>query len=221
MRIHKEGPKLLIIFFILLTSVNVAFWSLLEGYMVVKVVILIASIGGFGFYFQFFKDPERQISINENQILSPADGKIVVIEETQEPEYFENKPFRQISIFMSPLNVHVNRNPVSGKLKYFKYHPGKYLVAWHPKSSVLNERTTLVYETKDQQQILIRQIAGAMAKRIKCYINPGDQITQGDRFGFITFGSRVDVFVPLDATIKVNIGDKSVGGKTVLAEFKS
>lgn len=219
MRIHREGPKLLIVFFLLLVSVNVAFFALLSGYHILNFSILALSLGSYTFYFQFFRDPEREITINENQVLAPADGKIVVIEEVEEPEFFNNEPRRQLSIFMSPMNVHVNRNPISGILKYFKYHPGKYLVAWHPKSSILNERTTLVYEHKNGTQILIRQIAGAMAKRIKWYVNEGDQLQQGDRFGFITFGSRVDVFLPLDAKIKVEIDQKSVGGKTVLAEL--
>lgn len=220
MRIHREGPKLLIIFFILILSINIAFFGLLPEYPVVNYIILTASLVSYAFYFQFFRDPERSIELNDNHIIAPADGKIVVIEEVEEPEYFNNEPRRQISIFMSPMNVHVNRNPVSGILKYFKYHPGLYLVAWHPKSSTLNERTTLVYETKNGQEILIRQIAGAMAKRIRWYVKPNDTLKQGDRFGFITFGSRVDVFVPLDVKINVEIDQKSVGGKTVLATFE-
>lgn len=219
MRIHREGPKLLFIFFILILSINVAFFGLLPEYPIVNFTILVATIVAYAFYFQFFRDPERQIEINDQHIIAPADGKIVVIEEVEEPEYFNNAPRRQISIFMSPMNVHVNRNPVSGILKYFKYHPGLYLVAWHPKSSSLNERTTLVYETKEGQEILIRQIAGAMAKRIRWYVSEKDELKQGDRFGFITFGSRVDVFIPLDIKVNVEIGQKSVGGKTVLATF--
>lgn len=159
--------------------------------------------------------------INENPkfVLAPADGKVVVIEETEETEYLNEKRI-QISIFMSPLNVHVNRNPVGGIVKYIKYHAGKYLVAWHPKSSTENERNTIVYELTDGLQILTRQIAGAVARRIKYYIAENDQVAQGAEFGFIKFGSRVDVFVPLDAAIKVEVDQKAKAGRTVLAELK-
>jgi len=167
---------------------------------------------------QFFRSP-RVISLeNENQVIAPADGKIVVIENVLEKEYL-NENRIQISIFMSPLNAHVNRNPVSGIVKYFKYHPGQYLVAWHPKSSEKNERTTMVLELQNGLEILVRQIAGAMARRIKWYIEEGEQVTQGKEFGFIKFGSRVDVFVPLNANVVVKIGDKNRAGKTVLAEL--
>lgn len=155
---------------------------------------------------------------NENHILAPADGKVVVIEETVEEEYFKDKR-KQVSIFMSPVNVHVNRNPASGVIKYFKYHAGKYLVAWHPKSSTSNERTTFVLELQNGIDILVRQIAGALARRIKWYIQEGDSVVQGEEFGFIKFGSRVDIFLPLDAVVSVNIGDKTKAGRTVIAEL--
>ena len=145
----------------------------------------------------------------------PADGKVVVIEETQETEYFNDRRI-QISIFMSPLNVHVNRTPFSGEVKYYKYHPGKYLVAWHPKSSTENERSTVVFDN-GKQEILLRQIAGAAARRIRTYVEAGQRMVQGQEFGFITFGSRVDVFLPLDADIKVSIGDAVRGNTDVLA----
>ena len=151
-------------------------------------------------------------------MLAPADGKVVVIEEAEEKEYFHERRL-QISIFMSPINVHVNRSPVAGVVKYFKYHAGKYLVAWHPKSSSDNERTTVVVEIPDGPEVLFRQIAGAMARRIKWYINEGDRVQQGAEFGFIKFGSRVDVFLPLGAEVKVSVGDKTKGGRTVLAEL--
>lgn len=168
---------------------------------------------------QFFRIPNRLLTTGDTQVIAPADGKIVVIEETTESEYFKARR-RQVSIFMSPLNVHVNRNPVSGVVRYFKYFPGKYLVAWHPKSSTENERTTVVIETATGVEVLLRQIAGAVARRIICYVNEGQPVKQGDEFGFIKFGSRVDVFLPLDAEIKVNIGDVTKGGVTVLAELK-
>ena len=167
---------------------------------------------------QFFRNPAIDIDVNPKHILAPADGKVVVIEEVEETEFLNEKRI-QISIFMSPLNVHVNRNPVSGIVKYIKYHPGKYLVAWHPKSSTNNERTTVAYELSDGVQILTRQIAGAVARRIKWYIKENDMVDQGQEFGFIKFGSRLDVFVPLDVKINVAINQKTKGGKTVLAEL--
>jgi phosphatidylserine decarboxylase len=144
---------------------------------------------------------------------------VVVIEEVEEPEYFKGKR-KQVSIFMSPLNVHVNFNPISGIVSYFKYHPGKYLVAWHPKSSTENERTTCVVKHENGTEILFRQIAGALAKRICWYVKEGDAVTQGQEFGFIKFGSRIDIYLPLDAEICVNIGDKPVGSETVIAKLR-
>jgi phosphatidylserine decarboxylase len=173
------------------------------------------------FYFlilQFFRNPRRHISLNNRHVIAPADGKVVVIEEVVETEYFNDKR-RQISIFMSPVNVHINRNPIEGVVKYFKYHAGKYLVAWHPKSSTENERTTIVVKAKNEVEILMRQIAGALAKRIVWYVKEGQAVSQGEEFGFIKFGSRVDVFLPLTAKVLVNIGDKTVGGVTVIADL--
>ena len=163
--------------------------------------------------------PTRHTEINPNHIIAPADGKVVVIEEVEEPEYFKGKR-KQVSIFMSPINVHVNFNPISGIVSYFKYHPGKYLVAWHPKSSTENERTTCVVKHENGTEILFRQIAGALAKRICWYVKEGDQVTQGQEFGFIKFGSRIDIYLPLDAEICVNIGDKPVGSETVIAKLR-
>jgi len=167
---------------------------------------------------QFFRIPTRLLTTGEGQVIAPADGKIVVIEETQESEYFKDRR-RQVSIFMSPLNVHVNRNPVSGIVRYFKYFPGKYLVAWHPKSSTDNERTTVVIQLANGTEVLVRQIAGAVARRIIWYVKEGQSVHQGEEFGFIKFGSRVDIFLPLDAQINVKIGDLTKGGVTVLAEL--
>ena len=164
---------------------------------------------------QFFRSPHFHISTDEKQVLCPADGKVVVIEETDETEFLKDKRI-QISVFMSPVNVHVNRNPIAGVVKYFKYHPGKYLVAWHPKSSTENERTTIVIENSEGIPVLFRQIAGALARRIVWYVKEGDEVEQGQQFGFIKFGSRVDVFLPLGTKINVGIGEVVKGGRTVL-----
>jgi phosphatidylserine decarboxylase len=183
-----------------------------------EIVIVITSL----FYLiilQFFRVPKRVTPINPKHVIAPADGKVVVIEETVESEYFKG-PRRQVSIFMSPINVHVNFNPISGIVSYFKYHPGKYLVAWHPKSSTENERTTVVVKNEAGTEVLFRQIAGALAKRICWYVKEGDSVTQGNEFGFIKFGSRIDIYLPLDAEICVNLNDKPVGGETVIAVLK-
>lgn len=165
----------------------------------------------------FFRIPKRNFTKGDNLIVAPADGKVVVIEEVMEPEFFKDKRL-QVSIFMSPLNVHVNRSPINGKVDYVKYHPGKYLVAWHPKSSTENERTTVVV-SNNNVTLLMRQIAGAMARRIKYYVKDGDPIRQNDEFGFIRFGSRVDVFFPVGTKIDVQIGQAVQGGMTVLAKI--
>lgn len=165
---------------------------------------------------QFFRNPKRITKLDDCHIIAPADGKIVAIEEVEEPEYFKDKR-HQISIFMSPLNVHITRYPVSGVVKYSKYHPGKYLVAWHPKSSTLNEHTTIVVKNETVGKILYRQIAGALARRIVNYAKVESQVIQGADAGFIKFGSRIDIFVPLDMKINVSLNDKVVGGKTIIA----
>lgn len=165
---------------------------------------------------QFFRNPKRTVIINENCILAPVDGKVVVIEEVYEGEYFKDKRL-QVSIFMSPINVHVTRYGLSGIVKFSKYHPGKFLVAWHPKASEENERTTVVIENKTFGEILYRQIAGALARRIVNYAEKGMQVVQGTDAGFIKFGSRVDVFLPLGTTINVTLNQKAIGGKTIIA----
>ncbi|NBU70437.1 MAG: phosphatidylserine decarboxylase family protein [Bacteroidetes bacterium] len=167
---------------------------------------------------QFFRNPGRQTPVDARHIMSPADGKVVIVEEVEEPEYFKGKRL-QISVFMSPLNVHVNRSPVTGTVRYYRYHPGNYLVAWHPKSSTLNERTTVVVEAEKGQPVLFRQIAGALARRIVCYVKEGDRVTQGSEYGFIKFGSRVDVYLPPGTPARVKPGDVVIGGETVLAEW--
>jgi phosphatidylserine decarboxylase len=166
---------------------------------------------------QFFRNPSRNTPQGEGLIIAPADGKVVVIEEVEEPEYFKDKR-KQVSIFMSPVNVHVNRAPVTGKVLYYKYFKGKYLVAWHPKSSTENERTTVVME-ENGKQVLFRQIAGALARRIVCYVKPGVELNRGDEYGFIKFGSRIDLYLPLDTEILVDLNQKTVGGETIIAKW--
>lgn len=218
MTIHKEGRTLLFVSLLILFALNWAVARFFPEADTTQTIVLVASLVFYLVILQFFRLPIFTVQQNEKQILAPADGKVVVIEETEEVEYLKSRR-RQISIFMSPVNVHVNRMPVGGLVSYYKYHPGKYLVAWHPKSSSENERTTVVAKMKDGTEILFRQIAGALARRIKCYVKVGQKLEQGSEFGFIKFGSRVDIFIPLNAIIKVNVGDVTKGGKTVLAEF--
>lgn len=190
------------------------------GQGMVWVLTVLSTVVLYLLILQFFRHPSKPESEDDTRVLAPADGKVVVIEKTFESEYL-NEERIQISIFMSPLNVHVNRMPVKGLVEYFKYHAGKYLVAWHPKSSTENERTTMVVTTANGEKLLVRQIAGALARRIKYYVTEGDALKQGEEFGFIKFGSRVDVFLPLDADIKVKIGQKTTGAITELAELTS
>lgn len=215
---HKEGQK--IIFFSMLIAVVLIFtidyvitinW-LRTITMVVVVLFLILIL-------QFFRNPKRHTHINDHHILSPVDGKVVVIEEVFENEYLKEKCL-QVSIFMSPVNVHVTRYPSSGKILYSKYHPGKYLVAWHPKSSEENERTTVVIENNIFGKILYRQIAGALARRIVNYAKENMQVKQGADSGFIKFGSRVDVFLPLQSKIDVKLNQKVRGGETIIASLE-
>ena len=180
-------------------------------------IIFIITLGLLLFLISFFRIPDRDYSLQENAILAPADGKVVVIEEVQADEYFTDKRI-QVSIFMSPANVHVNRNPISGEVAYSQYHKGKYLVAWNPKSSTDNERHTVVYR-KGNRELLVKQIAGALAKRIVNYLQPGQQVQQAAEMGFIKFGSRVDMLLPLDAKVHVKIGDLPKGGITVVATW--
>ncbi|MDZ7847724.1 MAG: phosphatidylserine decarboxylase family protein [Owenweeksia sp.] len=217
-RIHREGKKILFRLLLALAAINLAVILLTELEWLENVLLLV-SIIIYIMVLQFFRNPKRQHALNDNKILAPADGKIVTIEEIDEQEYFNDKRI-QISIFMSPINVHVNRYPVSGIVRYAKYHPGAYLVAWHPKSSLLNERTSVVVETPDGISIMYKQIAGAMARRIIMYANEGLKVLQGKDSGFIRFGSRVDVILPPDANILVKVGDKARGGEQILAELK-
>jgi phosphatidylserine decarboxylase len=218
MTIHKEGYTSLALTVLLIFIVNAVIQFYYPSAHTLKWIVYILSAALFLIILQFFRSPHFHISTDEKNVLCPADGKVVVIEETEETEFLNDKRI-QISVFMSPVNVHVNRNPISGVVSYFKYHKGKYLVAWHPKSSTENERTTIVIQNKDGVSVLFRQIAGAMARRIVWYVKEGDQVEQGKQFGFIKFGSRVDVFLPLGTKINVGIGEVVKGGRTVLAEL--
>ena len=218
MTIHKEGYTTIgwaFLVFGLLNILQFSFFSFPSP--AVSWIIFIATLGLVFFIISFFRIPKRNYNLNENSILAPADGKIVTIEEIQADEYFTDKRL-QVSIFMSPLNVHVNRNPVSGEVIYSTYHKGKYLVAWHPKSSTENERHVVVYKSKGKE-ILVKQIAGALAKRIVNYLQPGQKVDQVAEMGFIKFGSRVDLVLPLNVKLKVRIGDIATGGITEIAEW--
>ncbi len=219
MTIHKEGYASLAITTLLLVILNLAadhFFNATHFKIQVGVIAFSAIL--FLIVLQFFRHPKRKIIRNDRYVLAPADGKVVVIEQTDETEVLKDRRI-QVSIFMSPLNVHVNRYPVSGQITYAKYHPGLYLVAWHPKSSTENERTTVVIENGAKVPILMRQIAGALARRIVCYPKQGWMVKQGEEMGFIKFGSRVDLFLPLNAKINVNLEQKVKGGQTVIAEL--
>ena len=216
MKLHREGFKIIFITLLVLTLINFPLEIFFMGEWYTD-SILVLSIVFFILIVQFFRDPHRQTPVGDDLIIAPADGKVVVIEEVDEPEYLKTK-CRQISIFMSPVNVHVNRYPTSGKVLYEKYHPGKYLVAWHPKSSTENERTTVVVENNVFGEILYRQIAGAIARRIVNYAKVGDEVIQGTDAGFIKFGSRVDLFLPLDSKIKVELDQIVNGAEDIIAE---
>ncbi len=218
MTIHREGRTLLFILLVILFALNWAVFYFYPQSPLVQNSAILISVLFYLLILQFFRNPIFNISRDEKTVLAPADGKIVVIEETDEPEYFKGRR-KQVSIFMSPVNVHVNRMPVGGTISFYKYHPGKYLVAWHPKSSTENERTTVAVKMKDGAEILFRQIAGALARRIKCYVKEGQTLEQGQEFGFIKFGSRVDIYLPLDAKVTVKIGEITKGGRTVIAEL--
>jgi phosphatidylserine decarboxylase len=215
MIIHKEGKGTLGLVFIVLFAVNALIQWAVEN-QVIEVLTLAVSVILYVIVLQFFRNPKRVVQVNPNGIICPADGKVVTIEEVYEDEVLQTKCI-QMSIFMSPFNVHVNRFPLGGKVKAAIHHKGKFLVAWHPKSSSLNERTTVAVENKIWGTVVFRQIAGAVARRIVMYAKPGDMAAQGSEFGFIKFGSRVDIFLPLDCKILVKEGAVVKGAKTVLA----
>ena len=212
---HKEGHKIILISFL---TIGVGFLLTdLTNNFLLKKILQISLLLFFLLIIQFFRNPKRKTLKNNKQVISPVDGKIVVIEEVEENEYFKDKRI-QVSIFMSPINVHVTRYPIGGKILLSKYHPGKYLFAWHPKSSDENERTTVVIENNNFGKLLYRQIAGALARRIVNYAQKGKLATQGNDAGFIKFGSRVDLFLPLNCKINVNINQKVKGGLDIIAE---
>ncbi|MEP6597353.1 MAG: phosphatidylserine decarboxylase family protein [Ginsengibacter sp.] len=216
MNIHKEGYKSIALAAFIFGTVNLIFFYFFSASMpVIGWVIFFATLVLLLFVISFFRSPRINLISNAQQVLSPADGKVVVIEEIFDTEYFKDKRL-QISIFMSPANVHINRIPVSGEVLYSQYHRGKYLVAWHPKSSTENERHCVVIKNNDID-ILVKQIAGAIAKRIINYLEVGQKVEQGNEMGFIKFGSRVDVLLPLNAEINVHLNQAVKGGVTVLA----
>ena len=218
MYIHKEGFKILGGTALAIGAANAILWYAYPEVTDWHYAAGIFSLGVFGLVTQFFRNPSREVLIaDDNIVYAPADGKVVVIEEAQENEYFHDRRL-QVSIFMSPTNVHVNRNPMGGTVNYFKYHPGRYLVAWHPKSSTENERTTVVYGN-GKDEVLMRQVAGLLAKRIFSYVDEGTEVKQGTDMGFIKFGSRVDLYLPLDAKIEVSIGQKVKGNRSIIAKL--
>ena len=217
-RIHKEGSVILAVIFIILSAIDIAIILLIMPSEAVSKSLLILSFLLLIFFLRFFRVPKRQLNYNEKLLFSPADGKVVVIEETLEEEYFKDKRI-QVSIFMSVWDVHINFFPISGKIKYYKYHPGDYLIARHPKSSTLNERNTIVIETAAGKEILVRQIAGFVARKISCYCKEGDSVKQLDQLGFIKFGSRVDIFLPIGTEVTAILGQHVSAQTDVIAKF--
>ncbi|RAI87046.1 phosphatidylserine decarboxylase family protein [Algoriphagus yeomjeoni] len=220
MTIHREGKVLLFWLLIVLVAGNYLIIYFMPDARVLSNIAVLGSIVLYLIILQFFRSPIFKLPTDESLVYAPVDGKVVVIEETFEDEYLkENR--RQISIFMSPINVHVTRSPIKGIVEFFQYHPGKYLVAWHPKSSTENERTSMVVTHENGTKLMVRQVAGALARRIKWYVKLGSELASGGEFGFIKFGSRVDVYLPLDAEILVGLEEKTKGGRTPIARLKA
>lgn len=217
-RIHREGAFILTLIFILLAIIDLAVIFLLKSCSIISIPVVIISFLLMIFFLRFFRIPSRKVTYDETKIFSPADGKVVVIEETTEEEYFKDKRL-QVSIFMSVWDVHINFFPVSGKIKYYKYHPGEYLIARHPKSSTLNERNTIVIETASGKQILVRQIAGFVARKISSYVKEGDTVKQHDQLGFIKFGSRVDIFLPVGTDVTAVLGSHVSANTDLIAKL--
>jgi len=215
---HREGFIIISISFVL-TATFLILSDLLIKSLFIKYLIQFLSVFFLVLILQFFRNPKRSVSPDDKLILSPVDGKVVIIDSVFEKEYFKDNR-KQVSIFMSPINVHVTRFPISGRIVYSKYHPGKYLFAWLPKSSEENERTSIVINTPEYGEIMYRQIAGALARRIVNYAKKGDDVNQGDDAGFIKFGSRVDIFLPIDSTICVKIDESAIGAKTIISSIK-
>ena len=213
---HKEGYQIIMTSFVIAAAIALGAEYKLEDQYILKMVLQLFALIQLVLVLQFFRNPKRETPINENHLIAPVDGKVVIIQEVFEKEYFKDQRL-QVSIFMSPLNVHVTRYTMSGTVKFSKYHPGKYLVAWHPKSSELNERTTIVLENESFGEILYRQIAGAVARRIVNYAEVGDSVVQGEDAGFIKFGSRVDLFLPLGTPLDIALNDIVKGGVQTIA----
>lgn len=218
MTIHKEGYTTIAVSVVFIFIINALVEYYFHDVTLLRWFVYILSALLFITVLQFFRNPSRSFNHNDVLAICPADGKVVVIEETEESEYFKDRRL-QVSIFMSPVNVHINRNPISGIVKFFKYHPGKYLAAWNPKSSTENERTTVVVASNNGTEILYRQIAGALARRIVWYVKEGDAVKQNEEFGFIKFGSRVDIYFPIGTEVSVALGDVVKGGITPLAKL--
>lgn len=214
---HKEGSKIILITLLLVVGIIFSADYFLQDISWLRTVAFLFALVILVLVLQFFRNPTRVADNSDNHILAPVDGKVVVIEEVYEPEYFKDKRL-MVSIFMSPINVHVTRYCVNGIVKYSKYHPGKYLVAWHPKASEENERTTVVINNRIYGEIMYRQIAGALARRIVNYAQEGMRVVQGKDAGFIKFGSRVDIYLPLGTEVNVKLGDKAIGNKTVISK---
>lgn len=220
MRIHREGYLIVLITTLICLGIIFGVQNLFPHAPVATQIASILALVLFILVLQFFRHPLRYTHPEDDEVIAPADGKIVAIEEVEEPEYFKEKRI-QVSIFMSPFNVHVNRSPITGLVRFYRYHPGKYLVAWHPKSSTENERSTIVFKDQQGREVMIRQIAGALARRVRTYIQEGDRIRAGREVGFIKFGSRVDLYLPLGTEIKVKLNDKTRGGETLIARLKA
>ena len=218
MKLHKEGKNIIFIAFLILAPITMVLLYFGPDFLWYRIPISLAALIYYFLMIRFFRVPNRVFVTNENVILAPADGEVVVVEKVFEDEYLKEECI-QVSVFMSPYDIHINWFPFSGKVRYYKYHPGKHMVAWHPKASKENERSSVCVETIDNKLVMIRQIAGALARRIVCYAKVGEQIKQNDELGFIKFGSRVDLFIPLTANLKINLKDKVVGGVTVIAEM--
>jgi phosphatidylserine decarboxylase len=220
MHYHREGYKIIIVSSLLIILADIGVFYFFENFPLVKLFLAIGLMAFLVLIIQFFRVPHRIPTKFEEGVIAPADGKVVVIEEVDESEYFKGRRI-QVSIFMSPLNVHANYYPVKGEVSYFKYHPGKYLVAWHPKSSTENEHSTIVVKKANGVEVLFRQIAGAVARRIVCYAKEGDAVAQSEEVGFIKFGSRIDLLLPIDSEILIELGQKVQGRITEIARFKT
>ncbi|TNE79051.1 MAG: phosphatidylserine decarboxylase family protein [Bacteroidetes bacterium] len=220
MRIHREGFLIVLITTLVCLGIIFGSQNLFPHAPVATQIASVIALILFVLVLQFFRNPLRYTHAEDHEVFAPADGKVVVIEEVEETEYFHDKRI-QVSIFMSPFNVHVNRNPIGGLVRFYRYHPGKYLAAWLPKSSTDNERTTIVIKDQLGREVLFRQIAGALARRIRCYVQEGDRVREGKEMGFIKFGSRVDIFLPVGTEILVKLNEKTRGGESVIAKLNS